>query len=238
MLNKGILLNTSDGWKPSLVTETSRNIYRHDNGMGTVIEFDMYGTDTKLFVPDAKYRSSSMVNWGSLTSEAKSELVSELVPIPGSSFYIINGASYSHTTILSPIPTDAELQSLMPLSSVQSAKTCTDAIVNVLGDSTDYAAGLARSCVIDGLGAMDLPNFYELLVCWCEADNIDNIDPTAENYPKTKLGYTVERFHGLYYWSSSVHTTSMTNAWRVLGDGECFADVMSNVAMILPVLEL
>lgn len=94
----------------------------------------------------------------------------------------------------------------------------------------------------------DIANMYELMVIWACGDKLDELDITAGIYPKLKLGYTSEAFHGgRTYQSSSRKTTfyiaSSTNAGKAslrsidLG-GMCKYISCSYESLILPVLEI
>lgn len=67
-------------------------------------------------------------------------------------------------------------------------------------DDTE-AAHWCRAQNISGVGNLDLPNIYELIVIYLESDNIDTLDPTAEQYPDMMLGYkaTNGRFNSVLY---------------------------------------
>lgn len=56
------------------------------------------------------------------------------------------------------------------------AKSNTDFLMKF---GTTEAAHFARQQNITGLGALDLPNLYQLIIMYLEADNIDLLDPTV-----------------------------------------------------------
>ena len=83
-------------------------------------------------------------------------------------------------------------------------------------------------------------NDTEAAVLYLEADNLDALDPTAEQYPDMMLGYkaTNGRFYNIfgYTWSSTEHGSSHA---RVIGwSGDAFDDTVGNNYGVVPVKEL
>lgn len=210
---------------------SDRKIYRHFSNEGSVIEFDMYGTPIKLFVADAKYRD--VKPWRTRSTDASVDnFMGDYHRINPIADGDDRGSPLSYNL------TDQELQARFPsFKTDKTAKENTDALMTY--DDTE-AAHWCRAQNISGVGALDLPNIYELVVLYLEADNIDALDPTAEQYPNMMLGYkaTNGRFYNIfgYTWSSTEHGSSHA---RVIGwSGDVFGDTVHNNYGVIPVKEL
>lgn len=163
-----------------------RHIYRHESGQGSVIEFDYWGTKKKLFVADAKYRTSAPYD-----SSPKSHGNPQLA-VTSDQF---NGSADDNKVALTYTKDDAWIQSTYPeLKSDGTAKSNTDFLMKF---DTTKAAHFARQQNIAGLGALDLPNLYQLIAMYLESDNIDLLDPTVNSYRDFGLGMNVT--HGRFY---------------------------------------
>ena len=210
---------------------SNRKIYRHSSNEGSVIEFDMYGKAVKLFVADAKYRA--VKPWrASSTDTSLSNFMGDYQCINPTADGDDRGSPLSYNL------TDQELQARLPsFKTDKTAKENTDAL---MAYNDTEAAHWCRAQNISGVGALDLPNIYELIVLYLEADNIDALDPTAEQYPNMMLGYkaTNGRFYNIfgYTWSSTEHGSSHA---RVVGwSGDVFDDTESHSYGVVPVKEL
>lgn len=182
-----------------------RKIYRHESNEGSVIEFDMYGTPVKLFVADAKYRA--IKEWGLQVTDTPLENFQE-------DYRWINPGNVpdDESKPLSYSLTDQELQAQFPsFKSDKTARQNTDVLMQCNNDMNDdfdndnEAVHWCRAQNIPGIGNLDLPNIYELMIIYLEADNIDTLDPTIEQYPDMMLGHksTYGRFRRLRPWSST-----------------------------------
>lgn len=139
---------------------SNRKIYRHSSNEGSVIEFDMYGAPIKLFVADAKFRASLTFNSGDSTSN----LPKFILP----------------TKTLSNL-SDKQLQNTFKsLSKDGLARDNTDALMQ---HGTYEAARYCRSL------ELDLPNIFELIAIYQEADSLDALDPTVSDYDLYALGF-------------------------------------------------
>lgn len=215
---------------------SNRKIYRHPSNEGSVIEFDMYGAQVKLFVADAKYRT--VKPWGASGTDASLDIFA------GDCQYINpSDDSDNRSGPLSYNLTDQELQARFPrFKADKTAKENTDVLMTY---NDTEAAHWCRAQNISGVGALDLPNIYELMVIYLESDNLDALDPTAEQYPNMMLGYkmlgykaTDGRFYNTsgYTWSSTEHNPygarSVNYRGRVIWDGK------TNSCGVVPVKEL
>lgn len=177
----------------------SRKIYRHPNGQGSVLEFDYWGRTMKLFVADAKYRPATTLAYDAIIFDHG------LPQMNDKNIWHPQGSEDDGLKPLTWTMTDKEWQDKWPkLREDGTAKSNTDALVQTLAQ----AAQACRDIVIDGLGALDLPNIYELFIIYMEADRIDEMDPTFGQYKDRGLGCksTNGRFAYLNsggIWSSS-----------------------------------
>ena len=130
----------------------------------------MFGKKVKLFVADAKYRGTGQ--WGPRPAVDMygTELEKRIAP---------DGVSDDPKQPLTYNWTDGELQAkYSPLASDGTAETNTN---RLLGASW-YSGQIARDINISGVGSLDIPNLYELIVIYLEADNIDALDPSVSSY--------------------------------------------------------
>ena len=182
-----------------------RKIYRHESGEGSVIEFDMYGTPVKLFVADAKYRAIKEWRLNHVDTPLDNFQEDYRWINPGN-------APDDESKPLSYSLTDQELQAQFPsFKSDKTARQNTDVLMQCNNDMDDdfdndnEAVHWCRAQNIPGIGNLDLPNIYELMIIYLEADNIDTLDPTLGQYPDMMLGHksTYGRFRQLRPWSST-----------------------------------
>ena len=213
------------------VLPSGRRIYRHSSNAGSVIEFDYWGTPMKLFVADAKYRATSLAYDATYRSHGNPQLSVTTA--------YFNGTSDNDTAALSYTKNDAWIQSTYSqLRNDGTAKSNTDKLMEY---STTQAAHHCRNQNIPGVGKLDLPNLYELIILYLESDNIDALDPTASSNRDKALGKmnTYGRFdfgNSGYVWSSTEH--SSTYAWVVLYYGCAFYYTQYGNRGVVPVQEL
>lgn len=178
----------------------ARKIYRHENNQGSVIEFDYWGKLVKLFVADAKYRPAAGLSYDTTRQDHS------LPKMDDKSDWYPHGSSDDKSNLLTWTMTDKEWQDKWPkLREDGTAKSNTDKLMQF---STTQAAHHCRNQNISGIGPLDLPNIYELFIMYMEADKIDEMDPTFEQYKDRGLGYksTNGRFsisNSDGFWSSS-----------------------------------
>ena len=190
-------------WEDTLPYPTTRKIYRHESNEGSVIEFDMFGKKVKLFVADAKYRA--VKPWGTYGIDVR-----ELKHFGNDwgTDHEIQGPWTGwgidlRTNPLRYIPDDDELSRYFDkLREAETAKEGTDILMKYSGaDSAHYC----RSQTISNIGALDLPNAYECIIIYAEADNLDVLDPTTASYPNYALGYKTRsrfNFNGKFFMES------------------------------------
>ena len=205
MIINTICVNTKTCLLLKYKKKQGRKIYRHESGEGSVIEFDMYGTPVKLFVADAKYRA--IKEWRLNHVDTPLDNFQE-------DYRWINPGNVpdDESKPLSYSLTDQELQAQFPsFKSDKTARQNTDVLMQCNNDMDDdldndnEAVHWCRAQNIPGIGNLDLPNIYELMIIYLEADNIDTLDPTSGQYPDMMLGYksTYGRFRRLRPWSST-----------------------------------
>lgn len=218
-------------WEDILPYPTTRKIYRHSSNAGSVIEFDYWGTPVKLFVADAKYRNVGLA-YDSIEEDNENPKITT-----GGGY--INGSADPYSKPLAYNKTDNEVQRWMPsLVGDGTAKSNTDSLMKF--DTTE-AAHHCRNQNISGIGQLDLPNLYELIILYLESDNIDALDPTAEANRDNMLGFksTRGRFsinvNGVTH--SSTESSSYDN-WWINRDGLVYADGKRNPLAVVPVKEL
>ena len=210
---------------------SGRRIYRHSSNEGSVIEFDYWGTPMRLFVADAKYRGLGLKYDSTRQSHGNPQL-----SVTTDHF---NGRWDDETEALPCTKNDAWIQSTYAaLKNDGTAKSNTDILMNF--DTTE-AAHHCRNQDIPGIGQLDLPNLYELIILYLESDNIDALDPTAGSNRDKALGKmnTQGRFNfgsANYVWSSTGH--SATNARLVHYNGKADYFYQNLAFGVVPVKEL
>ena len=191
-----------------------RKLYRHSSNKGSVIEFDYWGSPMKLFVADAKYRAVALAYDTSPRSHGNPRL-----SVTQDYF---NGSADNKGEALSYTKDDAWIQSTYAeLRNDGTAKSNTDFLMQF---DTTAAAHHCRDQDVPGVGQLDLPNLYELIILYLESDNIDALDPTVESNRGKALGRagSYGRFYfgnppmG-YVWSSTENSSH--HAWLVGHDG-------------------
>ena len=217
----------------SQVLPSGRRIYRHESGQGSVIEFNYWGVPMKLFVADAKYRGLGLRYDIKPRAHGNPQLKVTTSPL--------NGGSNDNDTMALPYTRDdAWIQSTYPeLKGDGTAESNTDKLVVY---PTTEAAHHCRNQDIPGVGQLDLPNLYELIILYLESDNIDALDPTVTSNRDKALGKmnTYGRFdfndQGLV-WSS---TESIDDyGWRVTCFGVTHYYTYNAIHLgVIPVKEL
>ena len=213
------------------VLPSGRRIYRHSSNAGSVIEFDYWGAPMKLFVADAKYRGLNLAYDTTNRSHGNPQL--------SVTTDYFNGSSDNDTVALSYTKNDSWIQSTYSqLRNDGTAKSNTD---KLMAYSSTQAAHHCRNQNISGVGQLDLPNLYELIILYLESDNIDALDPTASSNRNKALGKmnTYGRFdfnnHG-WVWSSTEYSSD--TAWAVGYFGGATSYNQANYAGVVPVREL
>ena len=214
-------------WEDTLPYPTTRKIYRHESNEGSVIEFDMFGKKVKLFVADAKHRFEYF------TEECFNSILN------GNRIGYVNPQDMrdNETKALSYNLTDNEIQ--LRYSALSKCKTALENTSGMISMGDTGAPAKCREKSIRGLGSLDLPNAYELVVIYLESDNIDALDPTATSHPNLALGHraTNGRFHATYgsFWSSdSLRSYNVT----ITSSGDITGINPGNARGVCPVKEL
>lgn len=238
-----------------LITRGGRKLWRHPNGEGCVLEFDMYGKIVQLYVPDAKFREIAYKILSN-NSPLGTQLNSQILEFDSTSngYYIVSSHKYASQAFTeTEFLTDSQLQNKLDsfltsgtFANDLTAQTGTDAIYNNLYDSLvdpiirSPAAVYVRSIIPSGLRACNIPNIYELSVIWLESDNIDSIDPTVVDYSAVRLGYP-SRFRQNNIWScSEVKVGNFLYGLGFSNGGTVYKQDRNgaNANWVLPVLEL
>ena len=209
---------------------SGRRIYRHESNQGSVIEFDYWGTPMKLFVADAKYRGLDL-DYDTMASGHGIKQISVTTDH-------FNGIA-DDTEPLSYTRNDAWIQSTYAeLRYDGTAKSNTDIL---MGFSTTRAAHYCRNQNISGVGQLDLPNLYEVIILYLESDNIDALDPTAESNRDKALG--MMNTHGRFDFNNNSVVWSSTgcnsdDAWGVGFSGHAINKTQYSNHGVVPVKEL
>ena len=209
------------------ILPSGRKLWRHSNGEGCVLEFNMYGKIVQLYVPDAQYRdfTSRLI---SLNTGEDIQLHSPIL-IWNTSNYLFDSAKeisepFTETEFLTDSQLQIKLDSFLINNSFSNdfiGKDGTNSIITSLENLPGTgiygkAASYARTLIPTGLSPCNLPNLYELTVVWLESDNIDFIDPTVNEYSSTKLG-SPNRFSNYDLWSCTEVQYTASDTPRFFG---------------------
>ena len=159
----------------------------------------------KLFVADAKYRAANLAYDTHPRSHGNPQL--------SVTTKWFNGTQDNRTKPLPYIKDDTWIQSTYAaLRDDGTAKSNTDIL---MGFSTTPATHHCRNQNIPGVGELDLPNLYELIILYLESDNIDALDPTASSNRGKTLGMMSSGgrfdFNIGYLWSSTENNPTRGN---------------------------
>lgn len=200
-------------------------MYRHSSGMGTVMEFND-GQDRKVLVLDAQYRTVAKMTSDTETDTSLPNYTSKNT----NGTWYIDGGNYETSPSACASLTDATLNNLWVNSiDINTSKYNTD--VWLTQPDCD-AATHCRSITVNGVGC-DVPNIQTLMRIFCEADNLDALDPTVTSYPDLRLS---DWFGSQHLWSSSECNTRLVR--QVLYVGNCGGDYKFADYGVCPVLEL
>ena len=209
------------------VTAGGRKLYRHNSGMGTVIEFND-GVDRKVLVLDAQYRTTTSLtsDWSTDTSLPNYSEINN-----NGTIYIHGGSSTLDVSARSSV-TDSLLNDLWSNSiDINTSKYNTN--VWILRNKP-LAATHCRSIMVNGVGC-DIPNIQTLMRIWCESVLLDSMDPTVANYAEYSLA---NWFSGIFWaWTSSENTP--TRMFAISISGKCNNDYSKDSRLgVIPTLEL
>ena len=182
----------------------------------------------KLFVADAKYRAN-------LKYDAVERPHGNPQLFVATKYF--NGVADDNTAPLTYTKSDAWIQSTYAtLRNDGTARSNTDFLMKY---GTTSAAHHCRKQDIPGVGQLDLPNLYELIILYLESDNIDALDPTVESNRGKALGMmNVSGRFDFYvgaFWSS---TERDDYAWTVHSTGCVWSYSQRNTHGVAPVKEL
>lgn len=228
------------------ILPSGRILCRHPNNEGSVLVFDQYGTQTKLYIPDAKFRDFSEKKVSS-SSSYNTQLHTPILEFNKSVYLLDSNKSYSIPFVDftgDKFLTDEQLQIKLDsrlnngtFADDFTAQDGTDKILLNL-DTTSPAALAVRDLVPTGLIGCNLPNIYELSVIWLESDNIDSIDPTINEYSDNRLG-SPTRFKISSFWTcTEVQYKGNFNGLRLGYGGQMNYLSRDSSYYVLPVLEL
>ena len=221
---------TNSGWSKGykliykvnyIYSKSGRLLYRHESNEGTVLEYDQFGKHHKILILDAKYRFSSVFGLQGIHTG--------LTNVP---YYNINSTSvvdgssnnYNLLTTESPTVTDAQIEKIWPNNTfdVNTPRQNGDILmhydtkVDNNNNVGPVAVMQARNIIISSMHA-DLPTINELYPIALELKNIDDLDPSLNNYTQNRLFPTTSN-NGLKftnseyaYVQSTTETTYISN---------------------------
>ena len=219
-------------WAGGQELPSGRYLYRHSSNEGSVIEFDYWGTPMKLFVADAKYRATNLAYDATNRSHGNPQLTVTTA--------WFSGSQNNRKVALAYTKDDAWIQSTYTtLKNDGTARSNTDIL---MGFTTTKAAHHCRDQDIPGVGQLDMPNLYELIILYLESDHIDALDPTVESNRDKALGMmnTNGRFH--FNQTTAVRSStelSPNKSWCVGYGGRAWdTGNQSDARGVVPVKEL
>ncbi len=224
-----------EGAMGKIVSVGGRTLYRHESGMGTVMEFND-GQDRKVLVLDAKYRAKELA----LGLDGNYPSIHNCITSNTNGNQFIDGI-YLVPSELSPGScaslTDESLNSLWANSiDINTSKYNTDILLSIDDTDTDghdsEAATYCRSITVNGVGC-DIPNIQTLMRIYCEAILLDEFDPTVSLYPDLKLS---DWLNASLLWSSTEAEGSY--GLGLLEWGMAHGDRKTYAYGVCPVLEL
>ena len=207
-----------------ILSDANRRLYRHESGMGTVMEYND-GESRSVLVLDAASRST---NKQLRTSTDSILTLSEYNSNNQSRNGYVGGESRYNSTVNCSTITDAILNELW-WTDANSSLANTDTWVS---ESSSPAAEFCKSIRVSGC-ACELPTLQILLRIFCEAELLDSLDPTIKDNPELSLSAWL---NGTAAWSST--KSSPQQSWAVYSYGYCGPVVDTESLGIIPVLEL
>lgn len=213
-----------------------RILYRHSSGMGTVLEFND-GVVRKVLVLDAKYRSNGV---GTFTSAFTNHTLPKCQTKNRSGNWSIVG-SINHVTPNECMHiTDEVLMTLWGTIDTNTSRYNTDYWLTTEGCAE---AQYCRNIIVGGVGC-DVPNIQTLMRIYCEAVQLDMLDPTIPQYPTYSLANGIwsesakKGVRSSSYWDCTGNNIFVRN---VHYNGVChnaYANTTNSNCYVIPVLEL
>lgn len=227
-------------------TFAGRVVYRHESNKGSVIEYNEFGTNKKLFVADAAYRGSAKLkNTNAAVSGLKQWKHTYYPTCTGNVIDSFTGyVDLSKVADLTPYEsklTDSWFQSALTATLkpvLQTAKAATDLMI------ADGQCPAAQFCRSKSVGIqLQLPNIYQLFVMFAMGDVIDKLDPTLAANQIYALGWNGGKNTYRWYiggnrttWSSTEY--SATASCDLYYDGGAYYNDKTYAYGVAPVAEL
>ena len=191
-----------------LPVSTGRKLYRHDSGMGTVMEYtDADGVHKKVLILDAAYRSSVKISSDS-TCPSTLTALGDADNNPN----IYNAVRNTYITGANPplqSMSDTFLNTLWPEGTVDNNSSAYNTQQWLTLASNPDAAQAVSNIKVNGV-ACQLPNFNVALRMYLDRDAIDALDPTIVDNPTKALGKANP--NGIF---------GMDTAWTSLNTSSC-----------------
>lgn len=191
-----------------LPVSTGRKLYRHDSGMGTVMEYtDADGVHKKVLILDAAYRSSVKISSDS-TCPSTLMALGDADNNPN----IYNAVRNTYITGANPplqSMSDTFLNTLWPEGTVDNNSSAYNTQQWLTLASNPDAAQAVSNIKVNGV-ACQLPNFNVALRMYLDRDAIDALDPTIVDNPTKALGKANP--NGIF---------GMNTAWTSLSTSSC-----------------
>lgn len=191
-----------------LPVSTGRKLYRHDSGMGTVMEYtDADGVHKKVLILDAAYRSSVKISSDS-TCPSTLTALGDADNNPN----IYNAVRNTYITGANPplqSMSDTFLNTLWPEGTVDNNSSAYNTQQWLTLASNPDAAQAVSNIKVNGV-ACQLPNFNVALRMYLDRDAIDALDPTIVDNPTKALGKANP--NGIF---------GMDTAWKSLNTSSC-----------------
>lgn len=169
-----------------LPVSTGRKLYRHDSGMGTVMEYtDADSIKKKVLILDASYRSTGK----SASTDVCPSTLKRIAP--SATENISNAAANQYVTgsvdTLRLPMSDSYLNKVWPADKVDSNSSAYNT-QQWLELATDPAAAQYASAITVAGTACQVPNLNVALRIFIEANNLDALDPTLSANATKALG--------------------------------------------------
>ena len=191
-----------------LPVSTDRKLYRHDSGMGTVMEYtDADGVHKKVLILDAAYRSSVKISSDS-TCPSTLTALGDADNNPN----IYNAVRNTYITGVNPplqSMSDTFLNTLWPEGTVDNNSSAYNTQQWLTLAPNPDAAQAVSNIKVNGV-ACQLPNFNVALRMYLDRDAIDALDPTIVDNPTKALGKANP--NGIF---------GMDTAWTSLNTSSC-----------------
>lgn len=190
-----------------LPVSTGRKLYRHDSGMGTVMEYtDADGVHKKVLILDAVYRSFAKISSDS-TCPSTLTALGDADNNPN----IYNAVRNTYITGTNPplqSMSDTFLNTLWPEGTVDNNSSAYNTQQWLTLASNPEAAQAVSNIKVNGV-ACQLPNFNVALRMYLDRDAIDALDPTIVDNPTKALGKANPNgIFGMDTARKSLHTSS------------------------------